>query len=207
MEAATSLFLRGGYLGTSMDEIAATAGVSKQTVYTHFADKEQLFTELVLRNTELADQFTAEMLSVLDDTNDVESGLRELARRYITSVIQPRVTQLRRLVIAEAGRFPDLARTYYERVPQRTVDALATRLDTLASRGLLRIDDPQLAATHLAWLILGMPMDRAMFHATDDALPPADLEHLAEEAVRVFLAAYGASPRPRPRQTSSGASS
>ena len=48
LEAATTVFLRKGYLGTSMDEIAALAAVSKQTVYKHFADKERLFSEIVV---------------------------------------------------------------------------------------------------------------------------------------------------------------
>lgn len=189
MEAATALFLRSGYQGTSMDEIAAQAGVSKQTVYTHFADKEQLFTELVRGNTGRAGAFI-ESITALEATDDLERDLGELARRYITSVIQPGVLQLRRLVIGEAGRFPELAREYYEGVPLRVIHTLAATLERLAGRGLLSVDDPQVAATHLAWLVLAAPMDRAMFLGSDDVPARAELERLADAAVRVFLAAY-----------------
>jgi len=59
VEAATTVFLRNGYLGTSMDEIAALAGVSKQTVYKHFTDKERLFSQIVTATVnELADRTT-----------------------------------------------------------------------------------------------------------------------------------------------------
>jgi TetR/AcrR family transcriptional repressor of mexJK operon len=190
MEAATTLFLRNGYPGTSMDEIAALAGVSKQTVYTHFADKQRLFTALILRNTEHADEFVDALALMLQDTDDLEKDLGELARRYITSVIQPQVLQLRRLVVGEAGRFPELARTYFERVPQRVIATLASRLQHLAERGLLRLDDPLLAANQLAWLILAIPMDKAMFCGNDDPFTTAELERLAGAGVRVFLAAY-----------------
>src|SRR5205085_481774 len=57
MNAASTLFVRNGYLGTSMDDIAALAGVSKQTVYTHFADKQRLFAEVISSNTAGADEF------------------------------------------------------------------------------------------------------------------------------------------------------
>ena len=59
LEAATQVFLAKGYLGTSMEEIATMAGVSKQTVYKHFADKETLFAEIVLATTDQVDQFIA----------------------------------------------------------------------------------------------------------------------------------------------------
>src|ERR1700730_18654570 len=81
-EAATTLFLRSGYLGTSMDEIAALAGVSKQTLYTHFANKEQLFSELARGTTDVADESIAAMTVLLQDTDDLERALRELGRRY-----------------------------------------------------------------------------------------------------------------------------
>ena len=190
-EAATELFLRNGYLGTSMDEIAAQAGVSKQTVYTHFADKERLFTELVLGNTDRADEFVAVMTDLLDRSDDLERDLRDLGRRYVRSVVQPQVLRLRRLVIGEAGRFPDLARTYYERVPERVIATLASCLARLAGRGLLRVDDPPLAARHLVALILWAPLDRGMFIADDEVPDPAALDRVADAGVGVFLAAYG----------------
>jgi TetR/AcrR family transcriptional regulator, mexJK operon transcriptional repressor len=184
-----TLFLRNGYLGTSMDEIAAQAGVSKQTVYTHFADKEQLFTDLVRGNTDNAEEFVAAMKLSLPETTSLEKDLKELARRYVTTVIQPRVLQLRRLVIGESGRFPELARTYYERVPAHVISTLAASLQLLADRGLLRLDDPLLAANHFAWLILAPPLDRSMF-CGDDCFTTAELRRFADAGVRVFLAAY-----------------
>jgi TetR/AcrR family transcriptional repressor of mexJK operon len=189
-DAATSLFLRRGYLGTSMEEIATLAGVSKQTVYTHFADKETLFTDLIQGATDRVDVFVEHLTAVLPDTDDVVADLRQVARRYLAQVLQPELLQLRRLVIGESGRFPELARTYYERAPERTLAALASCFGLLAERGLLRLDDPSVAAGHFAYLVLGAPLDRAMFCGTDGE-PAPDLERHADEAVRVFLARYG----------------
>jgi TetR/AcrR family transcriptional regulator, mexJK operon transcriptional repressor len=190
MDAATTLFLRNGYLGTSMDDIAALAGVSKQTVYTHFADKERLFTDLIRGNTDRVDEFVEAMTHMLQDPVDLAQEMREVGRRCIKSVIRPEVLQLRRLVIGEASRFPELARTYYERVPQRLIATLATRLWHLSARGFLHLDDPVLAANHLAWLILAIPLDIAMFRGTDEGFDAAELEAIADAGVRVFLAAY-----------------
>jgi TetR/AcrR family transcriptional repressor of mexJK operon len=194
LEAATALFLRSGYLGTSVDDIAALAHVSKQTVYTHFADKEQLFAELVRGNISRVDTFIESVTAGLGETTSVEEQLRAFARRHIRAVLQPEAVQLRRLVIGEAGRFPDLAREYYERVPQRVIAALATQLQRLTERGLLRVEDPLLGANHLAWLVLGASLDPAMFRVDRESSTLADLDHQADRAVAVFLAAYGSHP-------------
>ena len=191
MQAATSLFLRQGYPGTSMDQVAALAAVSKQTVYKHFADKYQLFTEIVLDVTGTVDNFIA-ALDALQRTQDLEPDLRDLARWYIGTVTQPRVIQLRRLVIAEAVRFPELGRTYYERAPRQSIEALARCFERLAGRGLLRIDEPLLAAAQFAYLVLTIPQDRALLCGEDAVFSAAELDHIADSAVRVFLAAYRA---------------
>src|SRR4030081_2276497 len=113
VEAATTVFLRNGYLGSSMDEIAALATVSKQTVYKQFADKEQLFSDVILRIVHQVDEETQAAVLALGETDDLERDLGQLARRFLGSLREPRVLQLRRLIIGEAGRFPALGRTYW----------------------------------------------------------------------------------------------
>lgn len=191
LEAARTVFFRSGYAGTSMDEIAALAAVSKQTVYRYFADKEALFSELVVSTVEaVGDPVHDEVLN-LEDSGDVEADLRGLARRQLAKVMQPQVLQLRRMVIGEASRFPDLGRTFYEKGPWRTIAALATVFEQLAERGALELDDATLAAEHFNWLIMSIPLNRAMFLGDDESPAAADLERYTDAGVRVFLAAYG----------------
>jgi AcrR family transcriptional regulator len=191
LEAARTVFLRNGYAGTSMDEIAALAAVSEQTVYRYFADKEALFSELVISTVEaVGDPVHDEVLN-LEDSGDVEADLRGLARRQLAKVMQPQVLQLRRMVIGEASRFPDLGRTFYEKGPWRTIAALATVFKQLAERGALELDDATLAAEHFNWLIMSIPVNRAMFLGDDEPPAAADLERYTDAGIRVFLAAYG----------------
>jgi TetR/AcrR family transcriptional repressor of mexJK operon len=190
LDAASTLFLRNGYRGTSMDEIAALAGVSKQTVYKHFADKESLFSEIVVSTVEdVAEPIHDEVLR-LQDSGDVEADLRGLARQLVGMVMQPRILQLRRLVIGEAGRFPELGRTFYEQGPGRTITALATVFERLADRGVLQAGDPLLAAAHFNWLVMSIPLNRAMLLGEDEPPASAELDQYADAGVRAFLAAY-----------------
>jgi len=190
VEAAITVFLRNGYVGTSMDEVAALAGVSKQTVYKQFGDKERLFTEIVLGTIDHVGEPFFGGIDELGRSDDFPADLRTVAGRLITIVTDPRLLQLRRLVIGEAGRFPDLGRTYYERGPGRSTDLLATQFAAVAERGLLRVDDPQLAAQHFNWLVLSIPLNQAMF-SVDRDFSADELTRYADEAVRIFLAAYG----------------
>ena len=195
LNAATDVFLRGGYLGTNMDEIAALSGVSKQTVYKHFSSKEALFIEIVSSmTTETGDSVHTER--ALAEGGDLAEYLLEYGHRQLVMVVTPRVMQLRRLVIGEVSRFPELAKVLYERGPMRALTALAATFEGLAKRGLLEIGDPLTAASHFNWLIMSAPLNQAMLLG-DAAIPTsAELRRHAADGVRVFLAAYGKQPRP-----------
>jgi TetR/AcrR family transcriptional repressor of mexJK operon len=190
VEAATVLFLRHGYLGTSMDQIAALAAVSKPTVYKFFSDKAQLFTEIVLGTLDrVGDPFRAE-LSVLAETDRLAADLTQLGRRYIATVTQPPVLQLRRLVIGASHQLPGLARAYYESAPDQTMRALASCFTQLAARGLLQLADAQVAASHFAFLVLGHALDKSLF-CGDRPFSDSELAAQADAGVSAFLAIYG----------------
>lgn len=191
LEAAEEMFLAGGYLGTNMDELAARSQVSKQTVYKHFGSKEALFVELVTSMTDAAGDRVHQ--DALDPTgvDDVRAYLEAYADRQLEIVMTPRLLQLRRLVIGEVGRFPDLAEALYERGPKRAIGALAEVFGRLDERGLLAADDALVAATHFNWLVMGEPVNRAMLLG-DVAIPaPAERRRHVTSAVHVFLVAYG----------------
>jgi TetR/AcrR family transcriptional repressor of mexJK operon len=190
LAAAAMVFLRKGYLGTSMDEVAALASVSKQTVYKHFDDKERLFAEVVAAAVDEVSDPVHEVVLHLDDSGDFEVALRDLARRQLAMVMQPRLLQLRRLVIGEAGRFPELGRTFYERGPARTIDALAGVFEQLAQQGSLEVDDSRLAAAHFNWLVMSIPLNEAMLRGTDEPASPEELDRYADAGVRAFIRAY-----------------
>ncbi|MDR6906472.1 TetR/AcrR family transcriptional repressor of mexJK operon [Agromyces sp. 3263] len=194
MDAAARVFLERGYPGTSVDDIAAEAGVSKRTVYNVFDDKEQLFRAIIGRAIETAERFSFDFASTTADADDLEAALVALARELAASVLGGRVVPLRRLLIGEASRFPGFAADYYERAPGRVMAAIADALRRLGERGLLRIDDAQVAAEHFAFLAIGPSLDRALFDVAGDT-DAATATHAVERAERgaaVFLRAYAA---------------
>jgi TetR/AcrR family transcriptional regulator, mexJK operon transcriptional repressor len=192
LDAATTLFLAEGYLATSMDQIAAAASVSKQTVYKQFAGKQSLFREIVTGTVAEVSDPVAEQVASLPDSTDLAAGLQGLARALLAQVIQPRMMQLRRLVIGEAGRFPELGRLFYDSGPGRTIDTLAATFESLAARGALRLEDPRLTAEHFNWLVISTPLNRVMLCGDAELPGQADLDRYADAGTRAFLAAYGA---------------
>jgi len=193
IRAAAEVFARHGYLGATTDEVAARASVSKQTVYKQFQDKEHLFAAVIIEMTaEVVGRLADSAASTLDDAQDVRKALRNLADGWLHGMLQPDVLRLRRLVIAEADRFPEVGRAWFDQGFDRALVILGNSLQRLADRGLLQgLGDPTLAADQFAGLVLYRPMNQAMFAGTDAVPAPDALGRIADAAVDVFLAAYG----------------
>jgi AcrR family transcriptional regulator len=192
LAAARRVFTREGYLGTSMDAVAAEAGASKRTVYQYFADKETLFAGVVLETVDRGYEYFKPLNEALAqvDGDRLEDALRQHARVALTGIMTPEILRMRRLVIAEAERFPELGRQYYERSWVRTQAVLAESFAVLARRGLLALDDAERAAYLFVYLAVSIPLNRASFLGDSATYTPDELDDLAAEAVRVFLAAY-----------------
>jgi TetR/AcrR family transcriptional repressor of mexJK operon len=189
LAAATTVFLRDGYHGTSIDEITALAAVSKPTIYRHYADKGELFDAVVHATMDRVDRsFHAEVLTV-DITGEPLRPLRNLARRILTGLLDPEVLHLRRLVIGESARFPELGNAYWQHGFQKGLSTVAEVLRHLAERGLLNVPDPLLAAGQFAGIVLWVPVNQALF-CGGQAITPADIDRHVDAGVRAFLAAH-----------------
>jgi TetR/AcrR family transcriptional repressor of mexJK operon len=192
LAAASDVFTTHGYLGASMDAVAAAAGASKRTVYQYFADKEELFSSVVLDAVDRGYEFfRPHILALADvDADDLIEAFRRHSHLTIIGIMAPQVLRMRRLVMAEADRFPEIGREYYERSWVRTLDLLATTLARLDERGLLKIPDPQRAAYMFTWLVVSIPLQRTAFMGNAATYTQAELDDIADEGVRVFLAAH-----------------
>lgn len=192
LDAARELFLQRGYTGTSMDDVARLASVSKQTVYAHFVDKARLFGDLI--EADIAESPTTRhpLVEAMPHTDDLKRDLRAFARAHLTEVMQPRLLRMRRMLIGEAERFPALASAWYEAGPMTSTSMFARWFEVLDERGLLRAPDPLLAAQHFNWLVISIPLNKAMSVPLDGPLfTRRQLDRYADEGVRVFLSAYG----------------
>jgi len=186
--AALTLFARDGYERTSVDAIAAEAGVSKRTVYNHYGDKESLFT-LVVRDTYelMRERFAEAMESNLRDVDDVEKSLVSCMREVVRDVTQtPERARLVSLVMTELPRSPALLDLWRGR---GITPLLAAPIARLAAAGLLTADDPVEAAGHLSALTIGQINNRSMMGAV--TLGEAETDRIIISGVRVFLCAYG----------------
>lgn len=191
LDAAAELFLRRGYPGTSMDEVAVLAGVSKQTVYAQFVSKQALFVSMVRGMTHAAGDQVQHGMDVLPPRTTLSEHLIAYAVRQLEVARTPQLMQLRRLVIAEAERFPELGKALYEGGPGRAIAGLAAAFARWDEQGRLRIPNAKVAASQFNWLVMAEPVNRAMLLGDGAVVSGAALRRHAKDAVRVFMAAYG----------------
>src|SRR5258708_19115318 len=162
MEAAVRVFTREGYVRASVDAIATEAGVSKRTIYNHFADKERLFLTVVRATLDsVASDFAEALDETVGDSDDLERDLVALARRWVRLFLRPDAAALRRLVIAEGPHHPPIVAALAEAGPLRANRGLAGALGRLSERGLLDVEDPARAAEQPSLLVTNPASNRS----------------------------------------------
>lgn len=183
VEAAAEIFLEQGFGNASMDEIARRAGVSKATVYSHFESKPALFGAIVQQRCQ---RTMSSMLSELSD-RPVEETLTALGRQFLDVLMMPGSLPLYRVVLAEAPRFPELGRIFYEAGPDRSAAALAQYLAGLAERGVLTVSDPRRSAEQFLSAVLGHTHIRLLLGVAVEPPSPAERAGSVAAAVSAFL--------------------
>jgi TetR/AcrR family transcriptional regulator, mexJK operon transcriptional repressor len=194
LKTAAALFLERGYGGTSMDLIAAKAGVARQTIYNQFESKEALVRAIF---SALADDAMMPLAVAARRGASVRAALLRLARSHVAGALGPARLALHRLVVAEAVHFPELGRAIYDAGAARVVAQLADFLREQTRLGHLDVPDPEAAAEQFFSMVTGFQQFRALMgvHA-----PDAEVEAHAEEAVDTFLRAFkGRGQRGTPR--------
>ncbi|WP_434458356.1 TetR/AcrR family transcriptional regulator [Stutzerimonas urumqiensis] len=186
LAAAKTLFLGNGYEGSSMEAIAAEAGVSKLTLYSHFKDKEALFCAAVQATCE---QRLPSSLFHPAPELPIEQALGALATAFWSLVSSPESIGLHRLMITVAPQNPDMSRLFYEAGPQRVLQDTRQFLQVATSRGQLQVTDALKAAEHFCSLVKGLNH----FHQLIGHSGPLDeaqlREHIAD-VVALFIRAY-----------------
>jgi TetR/AcrR family transcriptional repressor of mexJK operon len=196
-----ALFQRDGFARTSVDAVAAEAGVSKRTVYDYYGDKARLFTEVVQATMAAQQARFQDMLErhLPADATDLEAALNAFGVQFAFGVAQGQErSAMARLIVSEASHFPELIERWRSVGPQQ--QALADRLAGYARRGLLQVPDPRQAAAYLGILITAEANARTLYGTVP--IPTKELERLVAGGVDVFLRAFGPGSATRARRPS-----
>ena len=159
-EAARHAFAGGGYAATSMEAVARRAGVSTKTLYRLIPNKAALFDGMV---TDRLDRTLASVDLHAIDHAEIEEALYAALMACAELALDKEVIALQRMVLQEAGKFSDIAGTFYRNAIQRTVVALADWLRMQQKRGLIELDDVDEAAGMLLGMVTSAPRRAALF--------------------------------------------
>ncbi|MDB9519670.1 TetR/AcrR family transcriptional regulator [Roseofilum reptotaenium CS-1145] len=181
LNGAMQEFLAHGYAGTSMDRVAATAGVSKATVYSHFGDKEGLFAALVQR---LAQKKFPTIFTPSDrlPTHDLREVLQNMANNMLDNLIEDTDYQnFIRLMIAESGRFPELAQTFARHLAKPGIETLTCHLSSFKE---LNLPDPEATARIWIGALVHYMLVQEMLHGKD--IMPMERDRLVDAMLHLL---------------------
>lgn len=187
LEAAKRLFLEQGYQGVSMDQIATAAGVSKLTVYSHFGDKETLFSEAIAAKCR---EVLPDELFVSPPEGPLRAQLLAIAHAFFALISSDEAISIHRMMNAGTGE-EALRHLFWDAGPRRVQEVFAQFLEARVAEGRLRIDDVPLAASQFFSLLKGELHPMMACGLCGDP-EPAELDRHLEATVDFFLRAYAA---------------
>lgn len=187
LEGARDIFLRDGFSGASVGDIARAAGVSKATLYSYFPDKRYMFMEMARAE---CNRQADDAAALIDPDQPLQTVLLQAARRITELLTSDFSLRVFRICVAEADRFPELGREFYDSGPLMARTRLSAFFREAMARGDLVIADVDLAADQFAELCKATLFSRSVFGAGDPPTP-AEIDRVARGAVEMFLARYG----------------
>jgi len=188
LEGAREVFMRDGFEGASVDDIAKAANVSKATLYSYFPDKRLLFMEVASAE---CNRQAEESMELVDRNAPVRQVLEFGARRMIQILTSHFSRQMFRVCVAESERFPELGRKFYESGPQMGRRHVKDYLTEAAARGELAVEDFDLAADQFLELCKADLFAKMVFGIQSE-FSPAEIDRIVMGAVDTFMARYGA---------------
>jgi len=188
LEGAREVFMRDGFEGASVDDIARVAGVSKATLYSYFPDKRLLFSEVARLE---CNRQAEEALQEVGQDDPIEDVLLEAADRIVRFFLSDFGQQVFRICVAESHRFPELGCRFYASGPAMVRDRLSQVLKPYVDKGVLKIDDMDLAANQFGELCKSDLFVRCLCGVSTD-VTEADIKRVTDGAVEMFLARYRA---------------
>ena len=188
LDVATALFLSRGFGATSIEAVASRARISKRTFYHRFRDKPELYRAVVQR---LLQHWLPEFEAAFDTPAPLETVLARSAKRMLHVALSPEALALRRLLLAEAERFPELVEIAIEQGATRGIERIAALLEEERSAGRIALEDCRFAAMQFQEMVLSIPLRRAMGFGTP--LTEAEREDWATKCVALFI--EGCRPR------------
>ncbi|MEU8762297.1 TetR/AcrR family transcriptional regulator [Streptomyces sp. NPDC048659] len=189
IDAALAEFLAEGYAAASMDAITQRSGVSKATVYKHFGSKERLFLAVIGGVLVRTYAGVAPGASGLAEAPEPRAALVRLAGDWARTLLRPDIMALRRLVIGEIDRFPQLGQLWYRLTYDMYNGPLIEAVTALDARGTLDVPDPELAVQQLVAATVGVPQLVHTFAPATEVDEEA-LDRQVASGVDLFLARY-----------------
>ena len=187
LEAAKLLFAREGFNGVSMDQIAAEAGVSKLTVYSHFGDKDALFAAAVQAKCE---EMLPDTLFQIELKGSLREQLKAIAHAFFALISSDEAISTHRMMMVPGNIDDRLKQTFWEAGPQRTHDAFAALLQAQVAQGELDIPDVAVASVQFFTLVKGEAHMR-MTCGLCGQMGRSDVNRHIDATVDMFLRAYG----------------